>query len=243
MIADAWGLPGLTGHSESPSFLKNKNRESIYGGRYAPYRIQNLTSSPLAFHVIEGPLSTCDLDVSALEDEIVVQPGSSIPIYIDETPEEQLFRHRPAHSSERLSDKQFMYTAHRYVVIRLEGTSIPSAPISMDLVGLSCFNVDFSKSTKSLKGDTPDGLKTNHIGKNKAELDSGYVVPVVVDVSVQRYTKLIRLYSTVRPSLFYFTFKLYRFSEFFSFQVVLLNATSTPFEVRFDIPFGVSPKV
>lgn len=221
MIADAWGLPGLTGHSESPSFLKYQTRESICGGRYAPYRIQNLTSLPLAFHVIEGPLSTYDLDVSALEDEIVVQPGSSIPIYIDETAEEQLFRHRPAHSSERLSDKQFMYTAHRYVVIRLEGTSNPSAPISMDLVGLSCFNVDFSKSTKSLKGDTPDGLKTNFIGKNKAELDSGYVVPVVVDVSVQRYTKLIRLYSSV----------------------VLLNATSTPFEVRFDIPFGVSPKM
>ncbi|XP_074366463.1 intermembrane lipid transfer protein VPS13 isoform X3 [Apium graveolens] len=221
MIADAWGLPGLPGHSESPSFFKNQTRESIYGGRYAPYRIQNLTSLPLSFHVIEGPLSTCDLDVSALEDEIIVQPGSSIPIYIDETPEEQLFRHRPAHSSERLSDKQFMYTAHRYVVIRLEGTSIPSAPISMDLVGISCFNVDFSKSTKSLKGDTPDGLKTNYLGKNKAELDSGYVVPVVVDVSVQRYTKLIRLYSTV----------------------VLLNGTSTPFEVRFDIPFGVSPKM
>ncbi|KAK1396810.1 putative Vacuolar protein sorting-associated protein [Heracleum sosnowskyi] len=221
MIADAWGLPGLTGHSESPSFFKNQTRESIYGGRYAPYRVQNLTSLPLAFHVIEGPLSTSDLDVSALEDEIVVQPGSSIPIYIDETPEEQLFRHRPAHSSERLSDKQFMYTAHRYVVIRLEGTSIPSAPISMDLVGLSCFHVDFSKSTKSLKGDTPDGLKTNFIGKIKTEVDSGYVVPVVVDVSVQRYTKLIRLYSTV----------------------VLLNATSTPFEVRFDIPFGVSPKM
>lgn len=33
------------------------------------------------------------------------------------------------------------------------------------------------------------------------------------------------------------------FTETVSFQVVLLNATSTPFEVRFDIPFGVSPKV
>ena len=202
MIADAWGLQGLTSHSASPSFLKNQTKDSIYNGRYAPYRIQNLTSLPLAFRVIEGPLSTYYSDASASEDEIVVQPGSSIPIYIDESPEEQLFRYRPAHSSERLGDKQFMYTAHRYVTIRLEGTSVPSTPISMDLVGLSCFHVDFSKSAKSLKGDAPDGLKTNSVGKNKAELDSGYVVPVVVDVSVQRYTKLIRLYSTVYPHLF-----------------------------------------
>lgn len=201
MIADAWGFPGLTGPSASHSFLNSQTRENIYNGRYAPYRIQNLTSLPLAFHVIEGPVSTHDVNLSALEGEIVVQPGSSIPIYIDETPEEQLFRHRPAHSSERLSDKQFMYTAHRYVIIRLEGTSIPSTPISMDLVGLSCFLVDFSKSTKSLKGDTPDGLNTNFVGKKKTELESGYVVPVVVDVSVQRYTKLIRLYSTVCPHL------------------------------------------
>jgi len=32
-------------------------------------------------------------------------------------------------------------------------------------------------------------------------------------------------------------------SQFFYIQVVLLNATSTPLELRFDIPFGVAPRV
>ncbi|CAH1434367.1 unnamed protein product [Lactuca virosa] len=52
-------------------------------------------------------------------------------------------------------------------------------------------------------------------------VSSGYVVPVVIDVSVQRYTNFVRLYSTV----------------------ILTNATTMPFEVRFDIQFGVSPKI
>lgn len=197
----------LTGLSKSPRYSKNQISDNLYNGRYAPYILQNLTSLPLAFHVCEGPVSSDESDFSALKDEIIVQPGSSIPIYIDETPEEQLFRYRPSHSSERLSDKQFMDTAHRYIIIRLEGTSIPSTPISMDLVGLSCFEMDFSKSSKSFEvHNVADDLKTNFIGKNKAESDSGYVVPVVVDVSVQRYTKLIRLYSTVCPHLMYACF-------------------------------------
>lgn len=200
MIADACGLMEFTCLSKSPRNSQIEISDTLYNGRYAPYILQNLTSLALAFHVCEGPVSKDELHLSALKDEIIVKPGSSIPIYIDETPEEQLLRYRPSHSSEKLSDKQFMDTAHRYIIIRLEGTSIPSVPISMDLVGLSCFEMDFSNPSRSLEVDNGgDDLKTNFIGKTKAELDSGFVVPVVVDVSVQRYTKLIRLYSTVFP--------------------------------------------
>lgn len=197
----SWGLMGLNILSESPRFSKTQITENVYTGRYAPYILQNLTSLPLIFHVCEGPITDNDLNVSALKDETLVEPGSSIPIYVDETPEEQLFRYRPSHSSDRLSDKQFMEAAHRYIIIQLEGTSMPSAPISMDLVGLSYFEVDFSMTSSNNvavdnNGDTSKSNK-NFKGNPRTDVNSGYVVPVVIDVSVQRYTKLVRLYSTV----------------------------------------------
>nr|GEV05245.1 hypothetical protein [Tanacetum cinerariifolium] len=69
-------------------------------------------------------------------------------------------------------------------------------------------------------GDMSKGFK--EFDRNKRlHTSNGYVVLVIIDVSVERYTKLVRLYS----------------------MVILLNETSVPFEVRFDIPFGVSPKV
>jgi hypothetical protein len=51
--------------------------------------------------------------------------------------------------------------------------------------------------------------KTRNVSKYDMDLeenarfntDGGFVVPVVFDVSVQRYTKLIRLYSTVRTKI------------------------------------------
>ncbi|KAG8383675.1 hypothetical protein BUALT_Bualt04G0038500 [Buddleja alternifolia] len=58
-------------------------------------------------------------------------------------------------------------------------------------------------------------------GGSGTDATGGFVIPVVIDVSVQRFTKLMRLYSTA----------------------VILNATSVSLEVRFDIPFGVAPKI
>jgi hypothetical protein len=202
----SWGLMGLNILSESPRFSKTQSSENVYTGRYAPYILQNLTSLPLTFHVCKGPITNQD----SLNNGTLVEPDASIPIYIDETPEEQLFRYRPSHSSDRLSD---MEAAHRYIIIQLEGTSMPSVPISMDLVGLSYLQVDFSLTSSN---NVPDEGK-NH----RTNVNSGYVIPVVIDVSVQKYTKLVRLYSTV----------------------ILFNATSMPFEVRFDIPFGLAPKI
>ncbi|KAE8077724.1 hypothetical protein FH972_016258 [Carpinus fangiana] len=209
MIKDAWDLMEPYDHPESQKFLNSPFTKYMSDGRYAPYILQNLTSVPLIYYVYRGLGTPDEFDVSEVRDGNRVQPGSSLPIYINETPEEQLFHCRPAHSSDRLHEQKPNAFTHHFITVQLEGTSVPSAPISMDRVGLTYFEIDFSKA---FNDDTEE---------NGTYTRSGFLVPVVLDVSVQRYCKLIRLYSTV----------------------VLSNATALPLELRFDIPFGVSPKI
>nr|XP_027100369.1 uncharacterized protein LOC113719357 isoform X2 [Coffea arabica] len=223
MMKDVWELPEITTRSTSPRFFKSQIKENLDTRRYAPYILQNLTSLPLVFHICEGELVEYE---NALPSKggYILQAGSSVPIYVDETPKKQLFHDRLVQSSERHYSKQIVEAAHSFIIIQLEGTSIPSPPISMDLVGLRYFEADFSKpNTRSgiVDGvDNSTGCKKAQ-GDGRTETKSGFVIPVVVDVSVQRYSKLLRVYSTV----------------------LLKNATSVPLEVRFDIPFGVSPKI
>ncbi|KAK8498349.1 hypothetical protein V6N12_032902 [Hibiscus sabdariffa] len=211
MVKDAWGFMEHDS-SEKQRFLDPQLTENISGGRYAPYILQNLTSSPLEYHVYQGLADFDQFDVSKEKDGKIVQAGASVPIYLNDIPEEQLFHYRPSHSSEDLTERQSNGVAHHLMTIQLDGMSVPSAPVSMDLVGLTYFEVDFSSNSPYNVN-----LKENGAADGK----NGFVVPVVFDVSVQRYSKLIRLYSTV----------------------IILNASSIPLELRFDIPFGISPKI
>ncbi|KVH90901.1 hypothetical protein Ccrd_007067 [Cynara cardunculus var. scolymus] len=223
MIKDAWDLMELNVFTENSRLTGIGTNENALASRYAPYTLENLTSLPLVFYISKGSKSADDFDVSSLKDGKYVQPGSSYPVYIDDAPDEQIYRFSTSHSSDSLGDRQFADAQHHYIVVQLEGTSMLSTPISIDLVGVSYFEVDFSNSSTNIVdsiGDVYKGVKEFE-GSKRLYTNSGYVVPVVIDVSVQRYTKLVRLYSTV----------------------ILLNATSVPFEVRFDIPFGVSPKI
>lgn len=200
MIKDAWGLIGLNDLPENSRFANRQIGEYECIGRYAPYILQNLTSVPLIFHVYQDPDKADDPDVSATNDGKFVQPGHFVPIYINETPEEQMHRFRPVHSSDRLNEKQSHGVAHHFITIQLDGTSVPSDPLSMDLVGLTYFEVDFSKVSNKTEVDTVgSSSKYSKIIEENCERDanSGFVVPVVFDVSVQRYSKLVRLYSTV----------------------------------------------
>nr|XP_011467498.1 PREDICTED: uncharacterized protein LOC101298156 [Fragaria vesca subsp. vesca] len=208
MIKDACVLLSPNDLPESQKLLNSPFPEYTYAGKHAPYVLQNMTSLPLAYHVYQGPISPDEFDSSEMNKKFV-QPGSLIPIYINDTPGKQLIHVKPAHFPERIFDQKANGVRHQYISIQLDGTSVPSEPISMDLVGLTYFEVDFSMSYN-------DNME-NH----RSNATAGFVVPVIFDVSVQRYSKLIRLYSTV----------------------ILSNATSMPLELRFDIPFGVAPKI
>ncbi|KAK6259268.1 hypothetical protein SCA6_013742 [Theobroma cacao] len=211
MLKDAWGFVEQD-FSEKQRYLNPQLTENVSGGRYAPYILQNLTSSPLVYRVYQGLADSDQFDVSKEKDGKIVQPGAAVPIYLNDTPVEQLFGYRPTCSSDNLTERQSNGVAHHLMTIQLDGMSVPSASVSMDLVGLTYFEVDFSNTSQYNVNTKENGV---------VDAKNGFVVPVVFDVSMLRYSKLIRLYSTV----------------------IILNATSMPLELRFDIPFGISPKI
>lgn len=223
MIKDAWNEKKPTDLSETRTFLNSPYMEDASIGRYAPYILQNLTSLPLSYCIFQGSGNSVKLDAKEAKGWSLLQSGSSVPIYSNETPEEQLLRFRPTRSSGQLNEKQSSGVAHHFISVKLDGTSVPSVPISMDLVGFSYFEVDFSKASNKLELEkTVDIPRYANLEEDiKTNVGEGFIVPVVFDVSVQRFSKLIRLYSTV----------------------ILYNETSVPLELRFDIPLGVSPKI
>ncbi|CAI9097127.1 OLC1v1033463C2 [Oldenlandia corymbosa var. corymbosa] len=217
MVKDVWAFSEISAHSSGANFFDSHINEHLDTSRYAPYILQNLTSVPLIFRVCnEKPDDNDDQNTLVWSSGNYLPAGSSMPIYIDESPKKQLFRDRSIQLSNNFDGKQMVGAAHRFISIQLEGTSLPSPPISMDLVGVRYFEADLS--LPSTKPDIGDFRRNEGDGIDRK---NGFVLPVVIDVSVQRYTKLLRLYSTV----------------------VFANATSMPLEVRFDIPFGVAPKI
>ncbi|KAL5715325.1 hypothetical protein ACHQM5_017158 [Ranunculus cassubicifolius] len=224
LIKRVQGLTGSSDHLEKQKFFGSHTSENLHTRRHAPYTLQNETSLPLLFQVYQGRTTQNELEILSVKEGDIVYPGSSVPIYTDESPEEQVMRFRPPQSSDRLNEKTSFGVAHHLISIQLDGTSGPSMPISMDIVGLRYFEVNFSKALEKEAVETnTDSVNSKNKTEEKREVDlnSGFVVPVVFDVSTLHYRKLVRVYSTV----------------------MLLNTTSTTLELQFDTPFGVSPKV
>ncbi|KAJ1266962.1 hypothetical protein BS78_07G020000 [Paspalum vaginatum] len=200
---------------EDPGILR-LSHDDVRTRRYAPYILSNDTSLPFRFKVYRGAVNSDDIDSFSVIDENSVPAGHAVPIYVEETLDEFFFQHREARSSEHLIEKRMSTVSHYMISIEFDGTSGPSKPMSMDLVGICFFEVNFSTSKKPSHGEENLGA----FSSNRKGID-GLIVPVVLDVSLQNYSKRIRVYSTV----------------------ILYNATSMPLELRFDIPFGVSSKV
>ncbi|WVZ95400.1 hypothetical protein U9M48_041168 [Paspalum notatum var. saurae] len=200
---------------EDPGILR-LSHDDVRTRRYAPYILSNDTSLPFRFKVYRGAVNSDDIDSFSVIDENSVPAGHAVPIYVEETLDEFFFQHREARSSEHLIEKRMSTVSHYMISIEFDGTSGPSKPMSMDLVGICFFEVNFSTSKKPSHGEENLGA----FSANRKGID-GLIVPVVLDVSLQNYSKRIRVYSTV----------------------ILYNATSMPLELRFDIPFGVSSKV
>ncbi|KAL2927751.1 putative vacuolar protein sorting-associated protein 13A [Bienertia sinuspersici] len=202
MVTEARSLAQIYEVPKCQRFQNHQLVENLCVRRYASYTIHNMTSLPFVFYVYQGLGSAENVDFSTLVYQNTVPPGASIPVYIDGTLVEQALSYRPASSSEGLGKKLSNKAGHYFMTIQFEGTSQRSEPISMDLVGLTYFEANFSSD-------------------KRVDANIGLLVPVVFDVSLQRYSKLIQLYSTV----------------------IFKNSTSMPLELRFDIPFGIYSKI
>lgn len=168
-------------------------------GKHAPYIICNETSLPFSFWVSYGPSNSESTSVMSMKQGNTVQPGFSVPIYVEEPPERHLPK-KAAYSSERLLERKMNPVAHHLISVQLDGTSNPSKPMSMDLVGISYFDASFSKSRAAGTGVAEDeeaSLKGRDSESYITDPSTGLVVPVVFDVSMHCYSKMIRLYSTV----------------------------------------------
>lgn len=152
--------------------------------QYSPYVLQNLTSLPLGYQIFRGHGSDVP-DMSAPVAQNFVQPGSSVSIYIDNS---DTLRIPDRRRSQFGFSNESGDAIHHYMKVQLDGTSFASPPHSMDRIGLSYFEVDFSKTSNS----------SDNIEKaSKSGSGSSFVVPVVYEVTLQQQSKLIRVYSTV----------------------------------------------
>ncbi|KAL6856895.1 hypothetical protein ACP4OV_018277 [Aristida adscensionis] len=215
MITDSLDPSNDGGLRYDPGILR-LSHDDMRTRRYAPYILSNDTSLPFRFKAYRGAVNSDDSDGFSVVDENSVPAGHAVPIYVEETRDEFFFQHRESRSSDHLIEKRMSAVSHYMISIEFDGTSGPSKPMSMDLVGIYFFEVNFSSSKKPILGEENLGA----FASNRKGSD-GLIVPVVLDVSLQNYSKRIRVYSTV----------------------ILYNATSMPLELRFDIPFGVSSKV
>lgn len=160
-----------------------QSTDEINARRYAPYILCNDTSLPLTLHVFRCPVNTGKVDSFANKYTNSVQPGFSVPIYVEPTLDEHFFQNR-TYSSERLIEKKMSAAAHHMMSIQFDGTSGPSKPMSMDLVGVSYFEVNFSKSKQpALTEVDRDSDIPEHGRKNderyRSDQNNGLVVPVV----------------------------------------------------------------
>lgn len=200
MIKDALNQNGADEFQGNQEFSGFQNTDEIHTRRYAPYILCNDTSLPLIFHVFRGPVNTGNFDTFPNKDRNTIQPGFSVPIYVEPTLDEHFF-HQRTYSSERLVEKKMSAVAHHMISIQFNGTSGPSQPMSMDLVGISYFEVNFSQSKQLALTEVDRDSDIPEHGREKkqhrSDQNNGLVVPVVFEVSMQHYSKMIRLYSTV----------------------------------------------
>jgi hypothetical protein len=216
--------------SHTPQNLGLPSTNNNYTG-YAPYWLQNDTGVCMRYW-LGGALQ--HEDYNAEDDDCglsnVVQPGTSIPIYIEETMEQVFLKGRASNSSDRLADKKSQGGQHRLIHIQIEGTSNVSGAMSMDLVGAYIFYVNFSHSSKSTldrnirKGNSIEGKLSE-----KGDLDvreSAFCTPVVFEVSCHHFSKIIRIFSTV--------------SAFFLLSIIFLRFffSLTDYSSLFD---GITP--
>ncbi|KAL2613042.1 hypothetical protein R1flu_024734 [Riccia fluitans] len=228
MFNESWSASKGEKLSADFSCTDSQSAENLSMRRFAPYWLQNDTGIPFSYwfvgtaknknHDNEDPTSSLR-NIGKLGGGEIVQPGSAVPLFIEEGLDEMFDRRRTGPVADEYNSKKlFGQHLHRRICVQLEGTSRPSLPMSIDLLGSKFFEAVFSE------GESVDGSSRNSQGSfQEIESEKGefFHAPVFFEVTPQRYSKLIRVSS----------------------MVSVVNTTSIALELRFDLPFVLSPKV
>uniref|UniRef100_A0A7I4B673 Uncharacterized protein n=1 Tax=Physcomitrium patens TaxID=3218 RepID=A0A7I4B673_PHYPA len=203
---------------------------------YAPYWLQNDTGVAITYWLLGSRNNRNEMDNPdggwSSGSGTVLEPGKSVPLYQQGSIEEILSRRRNSGFLRRAEPaKMFeVLLQHRMICVQMEGTSRPSPPLSIDLVGSRSFEASFSENefrdgynsnVNSNTGNLPRQSSFQKLEVDNRDKSDVFRTPVVFEVTIQRYSKLVRLCSTV----------------------AVVNMITVPLEIRFDIPFTLSPKV
>lgn len=203
MAHDAWSDDSMAGDTR----LGNSSQ-------YAPYWLQNDTGVAITYWLIGSRHNRDEVDDVdggfggwGNGSGTVVEPGKSVALYQQGSVEEISSRKRNSGLLKSAEPaKMFgVLLQHRMICVQIEGTSRPSPPLSIDLVGSRSFEASFSENesvdgyNSSVVNNLGNILRQNSLQKPADCRDKGDVfrTPVVFEVTIQRYSKLVRLCSTV----------------------------------------------
>lgn len=183
--------------------------------QYAPYWLQNDTGVAITYWLIGSRHNRDDIDDVdggfggwGSGSGTIVEPGKSVALYQQGSAEEISSRKRNS-GLLRSAEPAKMFEVllqHRMICVQIEGTSRPSPPLSIDLVGSRSFEASFSENESgdgyNSSVNTTSGNLSRQNSSQKLEMDNRdkgdvFRTPVVFEVTVQRYSKLVRLCSTV----------------------------------------------
>lgn len=205
MFRDSWKQRSDDDASAEFKFRDPQSAESSSTRRYAPYWLQNDTGVPLSYWFCgpsrnkekNGDASSFGSARSSWGSLIheIVQPGCSVPLYVEEGPDEIFVRRRAGKSADGYNGRKMlnMLLLHRMICVQLEGTSRPSVPLSIDLVGSVSFEAVFSDDS----GDGGARAGKRSFQEIDSERGGSFSAPVIFEVTVQRYSKLVRVCSMV----------------------------------------------
>eukprot|EP00850_Spirogloea_muscicola_P003009 SM000012S25271 [mRNA] locus=s12:33265:51265:+ [translate_table: standard] len=186
---------------------------------YAPYSLRNLTGEVMRYWLSNGS-EVYQPGSSATSGTLL--PGMDVPLWFDGMEELQTDQD----SERRDAQKKRQRARHRCISIQLDGMSLPSSPISVELVGTWAFLASMA------------GLKTGSEKGSAGELATHYT-----SSSNSRAGEDGKMWSSY-PDLTMLEPKDNLASlEFVSALVSLQNATMVPLEIRFDIPIAPNPTV
>eukprot|EP00850_Spirogloea_muscicola_P020895 SM000230S07331 [mRNA] locus=s230:2545:20707:+ [translate_table: standard] len=187
---------------------------------YTPYSLRNLTGEVMRYWLLSNGSEAYQPGSSATSGSLL--PGMDVPLWFDGMEELQTDQD----IERRDAQKKRQRVRHRCISIQLDGMSLPSSPISVELVGTWAFLASMAGlKAGSEKGSAGD-LATHYTSSSNSHAgEDGRMWSSYSDLTMLEPKDNLTHFESVRH------------------LVSLQNATMVPLEIRFDIPIAPNPTV